>query len=1065
MRIIPKMFDTQGLLKRIAKNLKSEIMFKVIAKKIFGDRTEREMKKIQPIVDEINAKMVELEQLSDNDLRSKVTNIKENIQNELRTEEQKLEELQKEYQTEANESKRISIGDKIDRFQEKLKTHTQTVLDNNLVEIFAIVKETCKRLVGHKYEVRGDEEEWFMIPFDVQMVGAIVLHQGIIAEMATGEGKTLVATMPLFLNSLLGRGTHLITVNDYLAQRDSEWMSPIFEFHGLTVSCIISGMDGVNRKEAYQCDITYGTNSEFGFDYLRDNMAVTENGLVQRGHQFAIVDEVDSVLIDEARTPHIMSGPVQESKNFLDEFKPIIKRIVGAQNSLVQRYLSQVKAMLIHDDYDADEVGRLLLLIKRAAPKNKNFIKFMKEGELKKLVTDVEGYYLRDKKMHVIDEELFFVVEERQNSVELSEKGNEFVAEKDHDLFVMDQLDDVLNEIDEREGLSAKKIAKEKEKATSKFIDKSEKLHNIKQLLKAFMLFEKEVDYVINDNKVMIVDQFTGRMMHGRRFSDGLHQALEAKENVKIEEATQTYATITLQNYFRMYNKLAGMTGTAVTEEAEFMEIYKLSVLEIPTNLPISRIDHNDVIYITKNEKYQAIIDEIIYWHEQNKPVLVGTVSVEVSEILGRLLRRKKIKHNILNAKYHEQEAEIIKNAGEPGAVTIATNMAGRGTDIKLGKNVVSLQKEKYLKLNHKVNEKNPFGLPIDGLHVIGTERHESRRIDRQLRGRSGRQGDPGTSRFYLSLEDDLMRLFGSEKIGPMMMRMGLQKDEAIIHPWMTKAVEKAQKRVESFNFESRKQLLKYDEVMNQQREVIYSYRKNVLKGYDLKFEIIEMLTYTVSEIIEEFIADEQYHEDWAIDEILNWFKLNFVIQIKKEDIIAKNLEILIKNFEAVILKAYEKREEELSSEQMREIERRSLLSVVDELWRDHLHEMDLLKEGIGFRAYAQKDPLIEYKKESFNLFQTLVSDINKNVSQKVFTSYIIAPENIEDFLKMAKEKHESSSAFDVQKPIEKPKYHDPDKPQKLKPRHVENEPGRNDLCPCGSGKKYKKCCGKVANN
>jgi len=1040
-------------------------MLNKITQMIFGDRDKREANKMLPRISQINSIYNSLESLSDEEIRKRTQVIKQDIQKILNPLEDELEELNKNYQIEPDENKKIGLGNNIDRLTENLKEKTQSVLDGHLPEVYAIIKDTCRRLVGHEYEVRGDEETWFMIPFDVQLIGAIVLHEGKITEMATGEGKTLVATMPLFLNALLGRGVHLITVNDYLAQRDAEWMSPIFEFHGLEVGCNIGGMSSEEKRESYNCDITYGTNSEFGFDYLRDNMAVSESRLVQRKLQYSIVDEVDSVLIDEARTPLIISGPVQESKNFFKELRPVILQLFNAQTVLVNRHISEIKNELKHEEYDADIVGRLLLLVQRAAPKNKSFIKMMKEGELKKLVTDFEGYYLRDKKMHVIDEELFFVVEEKQNSVELSEKGNVLDSQKKTDLFVMRTLDEIIDEIDADENLSFQKKTKKKEEETSKFMDKSEKLHNIKQLLKAYVLFEKEVDYVVVENKVMIVDKFTGRMMQGRRFSDGLHQALEAKESVKIEEATQTFATITLQNYFRMYDKLAGMTGTAITEEAEFMEIYKLSVSVIPTNLPISRIDHNDVIYITKNEKYQAILDEIEYWYENKKPVLVGTVSVEVSETLARLLRRRGIKHNVLNAKYHEQEADIIKSAGEPGAVTIATNMAGRGTDIKLGETVVAQEKSNYLGLSEKTTEENPYGLPLDGLHVIGTERHESRRIDRQLRGRSGRQGDPGTSRFYLSLEDDLMRLFGSEKIGPMMVRMGLQKGEAIVHPWMTKAVGKAQKRVESYNFESRKQLIKYDEVMNQQRNVIYNYRRNVLKGYDLKFEIIEMIKDTIADMVDSIIADENYAENWNINEILNWIRANLNVVLYEQNIVTEGMryETLLENLYDSVLNAYQKREDDLSSEQLREIERRVMLSVVDELWRDHLHEMDLLKEGIGLRAYGQKDPLIEYKKESFNLFQTLVSNINTSVTKKVFTTYIIAPEKIQDFLEMAKQRHESSSAFDVPQPTEPNVTTNAPEKQKIQPRSVGEKIGRNDPCPCGSGKKYKKCCGKIA--
>ena len=1040
-------------------------MLNKITQMIFGDRDKREAKKMQPRISQINSIYESLADLSDVEFRHRIQEIKQDIQDVLTPLENELEELNENYQIEPDENKKISLGNNIDRLAKDLKDKTQSVLDNHLSEVYAIIKDTCRRLVGHEYEVRGDAETWFMIPFDVQLIGAIVLHEGKITEMATGEGKTLVATMPLFLNALLGRGVHLITVNDYLAQRDAEWMSPIFEFHGLTVGCNVNGMSSEEKKEAYECDVTYGTNSEFGFDYLRDNMAISESRLVQRKLQYSIVDEVDSVLVDEARTPLIISGPVQESKNFFKELRPVILLLFNAQSIIVNRYISEIKRELKQEKYDADVVGRLLLLVKRAAPKNVSFIKMMKEGELKKLVSDFEGYYLRDKKMHVIDEELFYVVEERQNSVELSEKGNVLVAQKESDLFIMRSLDEILDEIDADENLSFQKKTKKKEEETFKFMDKSEKLHNIKQLLKAYVLFEKEVDYVVVDNKVMIVDKFTGRMMQGRRFSDGLHQALEAKENVKIEEATQTFATITLQNYFRMYDKLAGMTGTAITEEVEFMEIYKLPVSIIPTNLPISRIDHNDVIYITKNEKYQAILDEIEYWYELKKPVLVGTVSVEVSETLARLLRRRGIKHNVLNAKYHEQEADIIKSAGEPGAVTIATNMAGRGTDIKLGETVVTEEKSNYLGLSAKTTEEHPYGLPLDGLHVIGTERHESRRIDRQLRGRSGRQGDPGTSRFYLSLEDDLMRLFGSEKIGPMMIRMGLQKGEAIVHPWMTNAVGKAQKRVESYNFESRKQLIKYDEVMNQQRNVIYNYRRNVLKGYDLKFEIIEMIKDTIAEIVDSIIVDENYPEDWNISEILNWIRTNLNVILYEQNIITVRItyDTLLENLYEGVLNAYQKREDELTSEQLREIERRVMLSVVDELWRDHLHEMDLLKDGIGLRAYGQKDPLIEYKKESFNLFQTLVSNINTSVTKKVFTTYIIAPEKIQDFLEMAKQRHESSSAFDVTQPKESNVTTNAPEKQKLQPRTVGEKIGRNDPCPCGSGKKYKKCCGKIS--
>ncbi len=1044
-------------------------MFKKVLGKIFGDRQTRERKKYAPIVEEINKIYETLEQLSDDEIKNRVIEIRQDIQSRLKEQEEELEKLKEQYQIEIDDKQKDTLSNKIDKLAAELKKDRQSILDEYLPEVFAIVKDTCRRLVGHKYPVRGNETEWNMVPFDVQLMGGIVLHKGMIAEMATGEGKTLVATMPLFLNALLGRGVHLVTVNDYLAKRDSEWMAPIFEFHNLSVGCITTGMDPSERKSQYECDITYGTNSEFGFDYLRDNMAIDYDHVVQRPHQYAIVDEVDSVLIDEARTPLIISGPVSESKNYYKEIKPIIQKIVAAQNQLVKKFLSEINEILKREEIDMDTLGTLLLKVQRAAPKNKAFLKLMKDASLKKTVTDYEGYYLRDKKMHELDSDLYYAIEEKHNSVELTEKGIDIVSKVYPELYVMESFDAELDKIDKDENLSFEEKLKEKEKITNKFMEKNEKLHNIKQLIKAYTLFEKDVDYVVVDNKVVIVDEFTGRMMPGRRFSDGLHQALEAKEGVVIEEATQTFATITLQNYFRMYEKLAGMTGTAATEEEEFWEIYKLPVVVIPTNLPISRIDHDDKIYLTKNDKYRAIIEEIVYWHKLKKPVLVGTVSVEVSEILSRMLKRRKIPHNVLNAKYHEKEAEIIKNAGQAGAVTIATNMAGRGTDIKLGEGVVTRPKEEYLTLKKEITEEYPFGRPLDGLHVIGTERHESRRIDRQLRGRSGRQGDPGTSRFYLSLEDDLMRLFGSERIAPMMMKLGFKEGDAIVHPWMSKTVEKAQKRVEAYNFEIRKQLLQYDEVMNQQREVIYNYRRNVLKGYDLKNEIIEMIKDALEEVAETYVNFDDYPENWDLKPLINWLRSNLNIKTDEKELLDGRLtkENVIINLHEIALEAYQEKEEKMGSEAMRELERMSLLKAVDDLWREHLHEMDLLKEGIGLRAYAQKDPLIEYKKESFHLFQKLISDINREVLQKVFTSYIINEDNfekLEDILKLGNFEHSQLSAFS--KPTTNLTTNSPESESipKIQPRRVEKKIGRNDPCWCGSGKKYKNCHGKLTD-
>jgi len=1046
-------------------------MLETILKKLFGDKSSKDLKRYEPLVIEINNIYDGLSQYDDDQIRTRITEIKQEIADILAPLLKELEELRREYRESSEDTERNRIDNQIDRARNELKKLNKDTLDDYLPEVFAIVKDTCRRLMGQEFLVKEHLQEWTMIPFDVQLIGAMALHDGTIAEMATGEGKTLVATLPLFLNALLGRGAHLVTVNDYLASRDAEWMSPIFNFHGMRVGCITTGMDFAARKDAYEADVTYGMNSEFGFDYLRDNMATSPKQLVQRDFYYAIVDEVDSILIDEARTPLIISGPIAQDKNFYPELRPAIAAVVQAQNALISRFLSEIREDLKNDSSFSSD-GRLaknLLLVKRGAPKNKAFAKLMQEASLKRLVQDTEGVYLRDKKMHELDEELFFVTEERHNSVDLCDKGRDMLSRKEPDLFIVRTLDEVIQAIDEDPNLSDQAKAITKEKAIGDFMDKSEKLHNINQLLKAFTLFENNQEYVVIDNKVIIVDEFTGRQMPGRRFSDGLHQALEAKENVAIEAGTQTFATITLQNYFRMYEKLAGMTGTAITEEGEFMEIYKLPVIVIPTNKPITRIDHDDEIYLSKNEKYQAIIDEIIYWHKLKKPVLVGTVSVEVSEILSRLLRRHAIPHNVLNARQHQREAEIVSNAGAPGAVTIATNMAGRGTDIKLGKGVVSEAREQYLGISKQRTEEYFYGLPLDGLHIIGSERHESRRIDRQLRGRAGRQGDPGTSRFYLSLEDDLMRLFGSDRMAPLMQKIGLKAGEAIRHPMMTKAVEKAQTRVEEHNFEIRKNLIKYDEVMNQQREVIYSYRRSVLKGYDLKNEILEMIHESVERLALEVSGQSKFAEEWDLGRILEYFqRLN--IKIGTEDLESDHMneDLLINTLIEIAEKAYQNREEQLGSDVLRDIERRALLEVVDTQWRDHLHEMDLLKEGVFLRSYANKDPLIEYKKESYGLFESLIGRIQDNVTKRVYTTYILTREqidNMQEMLKGANLTHEAISSFvhaqeqEYQSSITEPPQFGNEAP-KARPVQVGEKVGRNDPCPCGSGKKYKKCCG-----
>ncbi|PJA29422.1 MAG: preprotein translocase subunit SecA [candidate division Zixibacteria bacterium CG_4_9_14_3_um_filter_46_8] len=755
-----------------------------IITKIFGSKHDRDVKKVLPIIEEINRYYDEYETLSDDQIKGKTDEFR----------------------------KRLSDGES---------------LDDILPEAFAVVKQTCKRLCGKSWDVCGIEITWDMVPYDVQLIGGIVLHEGKITEMATGEGKTLVATFPIYLNALKGLGVHIITVNDYLAKRDSEWMGEIYKFLGLTVGCIQNEMDPPSRKEMYRCDLTYGTNSEFGFDYLRDNMAQRPEDRVQRGFNFAIVDEVDSVLIDEARTPLIISGPVSVSTHRFKEMKPLVDKLVRKQAALVNQSIAEAEKLL--EENKEYEAGIKLLGAQRGAPKNKRLLKLYKEQGTKKLVSRVELDYLRDKRIYEIDEQLYFAMDEKEHSINLTERGIGEMDPKDQQLFVIPDITEGLSEIEADSQTSEQEKIKKKEELYQLHAERSEKNHNINQLLRAYALYERDVEYVVQDGKVFIVDEFTGRLMPGRRYSDGLHQAIEAKEGVEIERETQTLATITLQNYFRMYNKLAGMTGTAETEAEEFYKIYKLDVTCIPTNEPVRRIDYDDYVYRTKREKYNAIIDEIVAKYNEGRPVLVGTVSVEVSETLSRMLKRKGVAHSVLNAKYHQQEAEIVAKAGRKGAVTIATNMAGRGTDIKLDSSVVKSPNCKMV-TEPEANscpyyDKCEKNVPC-GLHIIGTERHESRRIDRQLRGRAGRQGDPGSSRFFLSLEDDLMRLFGSDRISTIMDKLGIQEGEVIQHSMVTSAIGRAQKRVELQNFSIRKHLLEYDDVMNQQREVVYSLRE-----------------------------------------------------------------------------------------------------------------------------------------------------------------------------------------------------------------------------------------------
>ena len=934
----------------------------MLGQKIFGSRNERELKKIRPLLDRINALEPEIKKLSESQLKAKTAEFKE----------------------------RYGRGES---------------LDDLLVEAYAVVRETARRVLGERH-------------YDVQLLGGVVLHQGKITEMATGEGKTLVSTLPAYLNALTGRGVHIITVNDYLAKRDRDWMGKIYEYLGINVDVIYHDLETTSRRNAYQADITYGTNTEFGFDYLRDNMAHSFEDQVQRKHYYAIVDEVDSILVDEARTPLIISGSVEHSSNRYAEMKPLVQRLVNAQTTLVNKLIKEAEDLLNEEkEYDG---GIKLLQAKRGSPKNKRFLKILKEGKYKKLVENVEMDFIRDKKLSELDEELYFAIEEKNNVVDLTDKGRHFLAPNDPEMFVLPDLIQFEEESDLDEAEKNKRrTALEKE-----FSDKGEKIQNVSQLLRAYSLFEKDVGYVVSDGKVLIVDEFTGRLLPGRRYSEGLHQALEAKEEVTIEGETQTFATITLQNYFRMYEKLAGMTGTAETEAPEFLKIYKLDVLVIPTNEPVRRTDYPDMIYKTRGEKYRAVIDAIVEMQAQNRPVLVGTTSVEVSETLSRMLG-KKIKHSVLNAKRHKEEAEIVAHAGQPGAVTIATNMAGRGTDIKLGPGVAE----------------------AGGLHIVGTERHEARRIDRQLRGRTGRQGDPGASRFYLSLEDDLLRIFGSERIATIMEKMGMEDGQPIEHPLITRAIENAQGRVEAHNFDIRKHLLDYDDVMNKQREVIYEQRNRVLRGENLREDIMEMIEEFCDDLGNKYVHPDLPPSEWDLrglqEEIFRLFAFRFSLTRQQIEELSqeKLLDLVINQTQ----QTYQQKEREFGEPGLRYLESICSLHAIDTLWKEHLLNLDHLKEGIGLRGYGQKNPLNEYQREGFEMFQELIQRIKEETISRLFRMRI-APEP--DVIHAAPSSQLVLSRGEGDS----------------KPKTVKRESkkvGRNDPCSCGSGKKYKKCCGK----
>jgi len=1026
--------------------------------KIFGTKHDKDIKRLMPIVDEINEIYGQLHDLTDDELRAKTADLKARIKAHCAETEKALEDEQKKLDNlDLTFDEVQAIKDEIEALEKQLHEETEEILNEILPEAFAIVKETCRRHVGKEWQAAGATIQWNMIPYDVQLMGGIVLHEGKIAEMATGEGKTLVAVLPTFLNALTGRGVHIVTVNDYLAKRDCEWMKPIYEFHGLTVGVILSEMDSATRKQMYACDITFGTNNEFGFDYLRDNMATSKEEVVHRNFNYAIVDEVDSVLIDEARTPLIISGPVPHSDNSkFEEMKPKVERLVRAQQNLVGRLLAEAERYLNEKEKAAKDwefqAGLALLRAKRGQPKNKKYLKLIGEPGNMRLMQMVENEFLKDnaKEMHKVDEELLFAIDERFHTIDLTEKGRNFLTgeSQNPDMFLLPDIGTELAKI-QQENLTEAEKQQKKDELYRLYSERSERIHNVSQLLKAYSLYERDDEYVVQDGKVLIVDEFTGRILAGRRYSDGLHQAIEAKEGVKIEGETQTMATITLQNYFRLYKKLAGMTGTAETEAAEFFEIYKLDVVVIPTNKPVAREDREDLVFKTKREKYNAVIAEIEKLREKGQPVLVGTTSVEVSETLSRMLKARKIPHNVLNAKQHAREAEIVAQAGQKGAVTIATNMAGRGTDIKLGEGVKEL----------------------GGLFILGTERHESRRIDRQLRGRAGRQGDPGVSTFFISLEDDLMRLFGSERIAAVMDRFGHQEGEVIQHPIVTKSIERAQRKVEEQNFATRKRLLEYDNVMNQQREIIYARRRNALFKDRLRLELFDLLRDYADQLA------TKYYDNVDIDQLREQLlrELSVEISFTEQEWQQLGKDGVADKIYQTAAEFYKRKEDHLGSEMMGRIERFATLSVIDEKWREHLRDIDDLKEGINLRAYGQKDPLLEYKQEAFKLFVDMLESIGTETLSLAFKLYpVVSPQRADVQLpkepksKVRRERlvathAEATSAYSVASAKQQAQSDiATEEVPKQMPIRVEKAPGRNDPCPCGSGKKYKHCHGRA---
>ena len=1087
--------------------------FTDVFKKLFGTKADRDMKALRPTLDKVLEAYKEIDVLDDDALRARCQALKDKIQAAIAADEGRIAEIREELEKEIPLKQKETLATEQDKLVKKVDETIETVLDEILPEAFAIMKSTARRFTQNPvikvkatqfdrdlsttkefvtiegdyaiwqnhWMAGGNEVTWDMIHYDVQLIGGIVLHQGKIAEMATGEGKTLVATLPVFLNALAGKGVHVVTVNDYLSKRDSEWMGPLYMFHGLSVDCIDKHQPNSEaRKKAYACNITFGTNNEFGFDYLRDNMATSMNDLVQKKHHFAIVDEVDSVLIDDARTPLIISGPVPkgEDQQFM-EYKPLVERLYSAQKTLVNQLLNEAKKLIA--DGNEKDGGVLLFRAYKGYPKYKPLIKFLSEPGMKQLLQKVENYYIQDneREMPFITDELYFVINEKQHSVDMTDKGRDLITGnlEDSNFFVLPDVGAAVAEV-QKSGLSAEEKQVKKDEILADFALKSERVHTVNQLLKAYTMFDKEIDYIIQDGKIKIVDEQTGRIMEGRRWSDGLHQAVEAKENVKVEAATQTFATITLQNYFRMYHKLAGMTGTAETEAGEFWSIYKLDVVVIPTNRPIARIDNNDLIYKTKKAKFDAVINKVVELTAEGRPVLVGTTDVETSELLSRMLRLRGIQHQVLNAKQHAREAEVVKHAGEPSTVTIATNMAGRGTDIKLPEEV-----------------KNAGGLAI-----IGTERHDSRRVDRQLRGRSGRQGDPGSSIFYVSLEDKLMRLFGSEKIAGVVDRLGMEENEALEAPMLNSSIERAQKKVEENNFGIRKRLLEYDDVMNSQREVIYTKRRNALSGERVEIDVMNMMQDTAqiladraeeldyesfTELVmsslsidpgfdEEFFAKankaamtEKLHEHMLetyqrrMDTMLTRAYPIIKEVYEKQAAIYQNIAIPISDGRKMMTlsvnlkKAYESEGREIA----RALSKRITLWQIDEKWKEHLRDMDDLKQSVQNATYEQKDPLLIYKFESFNLFSEMLEELNKNVLSFLLRAFIPLRDASE--AKAPAPQQPRRNDMDNMTTSRTDLVTNGGEAKSKMPVHVEKQVGRNDPCPCGSGKKFKNCHGK----